>query len=94
MVYLKDVLESAAEAGKTLPATSRSTGPTYASPLGIPAARRRAGRFIHWRQAFAGCSNQAGTVFLQKLRGDLGKSSRSQECLRRPLERASDLSQS
>ncbi len=70
---LKDVLGSAADAGKTVARDLLLDRPNVASAMGIPAAVARLTRFIHLGDTtlrhLLGLS--PGLAFLEKLRGDL-----------------------
>jgi geranylgeranyl pyrophosphate synthase len=70
---LKDVLESAAEAGKTVARDILLDRPNVASAMGIPAAVERFTRFIHLgdRTLHRLLQSRLGLSFLGKLRGDL-----------------------
>jgi geranylgeranyl pyrophosphate synthase len=70
---LKDVLESAAEAGKTVARDLALDRPNVASAMGIPAAVERLVRFIHLgdRTLRRLLQSRPELSFLQKLRGDL-----------------------
>jgi geranylgeranyl pyrophosphate synthase len=70
---LKDVLESAAEAGKTVARDLLLDRPNVASAMGIPAAVERLIRFIHLgdRTLRRLLQSRPQLFFLQKLRSDL-----------------------
>ncbi len=70
---LKDVLQSASEAGKTVARDLLLDRPNSASVLGIPAAVERLTRFIRLgdRTLCRLLKSQPGLSFLRKLRGDL-----------------------
>jgi len=70
---LKDVLESAAEAGKTVARDLLLDRPNVASAMGIPGAVERLTRFIHLgdRTLHRLLKSRLGLSFLDKLRSDL-----------------------
>jgi geranylgeranyl pyrophosphate synthase len=70
---LKDVLESAAEAGKTVARDLLLDRPNAASAMGIPGAVQRLRRFLHLGDGTLHRLLQArpGLSFLESLRGDL-----------------------
>jgi len=70
---LKDVLDSAAEAGKTVARDLLLDRPNVASAMGIPAAIKRFTRFIHLGDGTLGrlLTLRPGLSFLGKLRSDL-----------------------
>jgi geranylgeranyl pyrophosphate synthase len=85
---LKDVLESAAQAGKTVARDLLLDRPNVASAMGVPAAVERFTRFIHMgdRTLRQLLKSRPELSFLGKLRNDL------EEELARVTENASELS--
>jgi geranylgeranyl pyrophosphate synthase len=85
---LKDVLESAAQAGKTVARDLLLDRPNVASAMGVPAAVERFTRFIHMgdRTLRQLLKSRPELSFLGKLRNDL------EEELVRVTENASELS--
>ena len=85
---LKDVLENAAQAGKTVARDLLLDRPNVASAMGVPAAVERFTRFIHMRDRTLRqlLKSRPELSFLGKLRNDL------EEELVRVTENASELS--
>ena len=70
---LKDVLESAGEAGKTVARDLLLNRPNVASAMGVPGAVARLTRFIHLgdRTLYRLLQSRSGLSFLERLRSDL-----------------------
>jgi geranylgeranyl pyrophosphate synthase len=70
---LKDVLESAGEAGKTVARDLLLDRPNVASAMGVPGAVARLTRFIHLgdRTLYRLLQSRSGLSFLERLRSDL-----------------------